>query len=168
MKVWIIVAIVLGGLGVWLYTGLQQTYGLYGIAKRVSCRSNIGQIAKAALIYTENNDGRLMPSEKWMDTLLAAKNGLQEQSLHCPCGPVQDRAEGYGYAYNSDLSGKKVASFALPEHTPLFFESKKRSRNVADPLSSFSGPFDPAVEGSQRANVAYLSGKTEWIVKEGK
>ena len=157
--------------GVWLYVAMQQSYGPYGVVRRTACMSNLKKIAQATLLYAQDYDDRLMPSGQWMDALAVASGKkparLQsEDLLHCPCLVALKGNLVYCYAYNSDLSNKKLSSFELPEHTALAYESNESRRNASDPLTSFAGHFDPAIRSSARANVAYLSGHVERSVKE--
>lgn len=156
------------GVGAWLVSTAHQTYGPYGDVRRVNCMSNLKTIAKGMLLYAEDNDGRLVPKDEWMDRLLASGKGYlpNESILCCPCFPTHDTQSRYGYAYNSELSGRRMAAYELPEHTPLVFESSNWDRNVSDPLTSFPGPYRPEEAPSARANIAYLSGHVERSVKE--
>lgn len=165
------------GVGLWFYKAFQDDYGPYGNLRRMACKGNLNRMAKAAILYSEDYDDRLMPSDRWMDCLVAkSSTGLKyngvEEMFHCPCGPrartdeVTRSGGPYGYAYNSDLAGKRKSEFELPEHTPLIYESKKFGRNAADRVTSFSGPYDPDIPGSQRANIAYLAGFVERSVRD--
>lgn len=164
--------VALGG-GYWLYAAAMQSYGPYGVVRRVACMSNLKKVAQATLVYAQDYDDRLMPSGQWMDALSTSPGSKparleSEDRLRCPCLIALKGNLVYGYAYNSDLSHEKLSSFELPEHTALAYESNESRRNASDPLTSFSGPFDPAIRSSARANVAYLSGHVERSIKEEK
>ncbi len=141
---------------------MKATYGPYGVVRRTQCISNLKSIVQASLLYAEANNDRLMPSLYWTDSLSSHTKNM-ESMFQCPCAPLEHNS--FGYAYNSRLSGARVSDFELPEHTVVAYESSVWRKNTADPLTSFSGPYSPKREGSQRANVAYLGGFVERMVE---
>jgi hypothetical protein len=70
VKVFAVVTIVVTGLGIWLYVAMQQSYGDYGTVRRVQCLSQLKSIARAALLYSDDNNLRLIPSSQWIDRLV--------------------------------------------------------------------------------------------------
>jgi hypothetical protein len=152
---------------------MDATYGNYGSVRRVTCWANLKQTAVAAGLYAADFDDRLMPSDRWMDCLTSTyrtSSGVRKEqpllnfegALRCNCLVGNDRDKSrYGYAYNSRLSSRRLSEIENPDTTPLAYESSNWQRNAADPFTSFTGPFDPAVAESRRANIAYVSGRVE-------
>ncbi len=162
---WVLAGVVVLGLGYWLYDGMRRSYGPYGVVRRTACLSNLKQIGRAALLYAEDSDGRLMPGARWMDVLEPKLNS--PEVLRCPClvGLGQDGPDAWGYALNSLVSGQAVKNYEEPDRTFLAYESKKTERHAADPMTSFSGPFDPERPKTGRANVVFLDGHAQRVGK---
>jgi len=143
---------------------MDHDYGDYGSVRRTECMSNLRQVSRGAELYASDFDDRLMPADRWMDSMkLHIKS---EYILRCPCLPAMKAESNYGYAYNSKLSGVRRSSIKSPDQTPIAYESSNWQRNASDPFTSFTGPFDPAVKESRRANIAYVSGRVERALKK--
>lgn len=173
-----IILSLLSGAGVWLYIGMQNSYGPYGTVTRTACISRLRQIGKATLVYSEDFDGRVMLAPTWMDQITKAYRTSENNRkkpilpsvdvLRCFCLSRMGRSgpDVNGYAFHSGVSGKRIADYKILEHTTLAYESKSTYWNAHDALTSFSGPYDPAIPGSGRANMLFLDGHVQRIEKQ--
>lgn len=120
-----------------------------------ACSENLRQLYSAAMLYADSWDGMLPPADRW---LAAIKEYVpKDEWTRCP-----DVPEGSGYAMNSELSGKSVASVADKAGTPLFYDSAATTPNAHDPVSSLPDP--PRHRGAN--NIVYLDGHTD--TKQGR
>lgn len=83
----------------------------------LTCHSNVGYLARAVLMYMEENDDALPPEPTWYDAL---KPYIEdERVLHCR----KDEESHCSYVYNSMLP-KSAKDIEFPEKTVLFFEGE--------------------------------------------
>jgi prepilin-type processing-associated H-X9-DG protein len=80
-----------------------------------------------------------------------------ENWSHCPAvHPFSLSA--FGYAFNSNLSGKKVTAIANPAATPMLYDSTNLARNASDPVTSLP---EPPRHGAGN-NLGYADGHARW------
>lgn len=123
---------------------------------RISCPSNLKQIAVASLIYAADYNERLPLSDNWLDALSPYTRNRRIE--YCPS--VGSYGQDFsGYAFNSKLSGDPVKDVRSPRTTPLLFESSKLRRNAADSFQSFLIPGRHA--GS--SGIAFVDGHVKFF-----
>src|SRR5207249_447731 len=74
-------------------------------ARQASCLSNLKQIGTAMMMYQQDYDGKLPPASNWMG--LSYPYLKSQMVYRCPSLASANPPSG-GYAFNSNLSGKKV------------------------------------------------------------
>ncbi|UCC22701.1 MAG: hypothetical protein JSW23_01125 [Planctomycetota bacterium] len=85
--------------------------------KVVLCQSNLSQLGRAIIAYSESNDGYLPIANEWCDLLMQDNNGLFEDIFKCP-----HAEEGRSnYAFNDRLSGLRLKD--VPSDVVLLFEA---------------------------------------------
>jgi prepilin-type processing-associated H-X9-DG protein len=117
--------------------------GGHGIesARGTACLSNVKSLAMGLLMYEADHD-RLPHRDAWMDSLqphLTKRTPDPGYLEMCPA-VKRDKMQGYGYAFNSLLSQKKVSAIAAPEEVPIVYDSINYSRNASDPVNSLPHP----------------------------
>ena len=120
------------------------------------CMSNLKQIGVSMAIYSGSNDDRLPIANTWVDDM--TKIGGRPRQLHCPSvGGL--RSPDYGYAFNKDLSGKKVHQ--LEASRELIFDSTLLSKNAAGGLDTLPIP-GRHIKGSKPMNhILHIDGSVE-------
>ena len=104
-----------------------------GALPRITCRSNLRQIAQAIQMYADDYDRKLPPAAKWCDS---AYPYLKTNSVFaCPI-----RSGSYGYAFNALLDRRSLNTITCPATTPAAFDTSLDKRNAADSLRSFVTP----------------------------
>ena len=76
------------------------------------------QICTAMMIYCEENDGRLPPTDNWPAALIEYIG--DEKILESPFAPDAGRA----WAMNAQLSGRKINDIKQPHRVVLIFEAR--------------------------------------------
>jgi prepilin-type processing-associated H-X9-DG protein len=136
---------------VWFQVGLFTSEET---ERRVECSSNEKQMGLGLLQYSDDYDQTLPNSSTWMDTI----HPYTRVDFACPDvrwpGPA-----GYGYAFNSRLSGKKIDSTTSQADTPIIYDSTDLHRNATDPLTSPPSP--PRHDGGN--NFLILDGHVRWF-----
>lgn len=87
-------------------------------AMSVMSQNNLKQLSVAAIIYSEDNDGELPPSESWPEALRPYYQS--EKLLQSPFNPEAGRA----YAMNANLDGLNMREMEQPSMVVLFFECR--------------------------------------------
>jgi prepilin-type processing-associated H-X9-DG protein len=122
-------------------------------ARAQLCVSNVRVLATANAMYSSDYDGRLPRADQWMD---ADGPYAHKDAMHCP-SVWQHRDQVYGYAFNSSLSTKAVATITEPDKVQMFYDSTNLARNANDILSSL--PLPPRHLGANV--VGFLDGHVE-------
>lgn len=124
-------------------------------ARAATCRSNVRQLSTALMIYAQDYDQRFPPAASWQDGI-----AVYHQN------PAVDRCPSHsgspsGYAFNSWMSGRPLASVDAPALQPVLFESSAGTRNAADALKTF----DPRHRaGAQKVgSVGYVDGHVQAV-----
>jgi prepilin-type processing-associated H-X9-DG protein len=123
-------------------------------SRRVSCQSNLKQIALGIAQYTQDYDEKLPPAKPWIDVLQPYLKS--EQLFRCPA--VTD-TRGYGYAYNSKLSQKPLAGFSASWRTVSIYETSDLKRNA------YGLGENLAFRHQGGANYAFVDGHVKWFDK---
>lgn len=93
----------------------------------IACMSRMKQLSTGLMIYLSDNDDVLPPAAKWNDRIMPYLKNVDLFS----CPPVKREGKVGGYALNSELSGKKVTSFAEPAKVQLFMETARLGLGVS-------------------------------------
>jgi len=98
------------------------------------CRSNLKRLCLAFIMWAVDHNGALPAAEKWSGDLkfYLGSPGI----LKCPAAPELE----CGYAYNTQVAGKKLDDIENPAATILMFESTTGKLNAADALKSIPKP----------------------------
>lgn len=113
----------------------------------VTSQTRLEKVAKAVLAYAADNDG-ILPGKNWMDATECYTNDPEAYRSPAVGG------DGFGFAFNSSLVGKKLS--AIPDHssTVMLFDSTVIERNAVADVSTMP---KPGRYGSQNT-VAFLDG----------
>ncbi len=164
---WLLRALSCGGCAVAALWGFGLLVGsmmgpLRTLGQTAACGSNLLRVTRAFQMYADDYEDKYPLGASWMD---ATKPYLDRPDrLHCP-SVSQGSDSRFGYAMNSDVSGKTRGKIADLEKTPLVFDSTNISANSADAFKSLPRPGrhrsraakgEPIRSGN---NVGYASGK---------
>ena len=112
-----------------------------GIVKKVyraedaECARHLKELALGVVRYAQDHDRRLPDADKWADEILPYVH--DEQLFHDP----QDAEDHkWSYAFNRELSGKRLSAFGSPATTVLLFDSTSGERNASDTGQSLPHP----------------------------
>jgi prepilin-type processing-associated H-X9-DG protein len=111
--------------------------------------SNLKQLVVAVSMYAEDHDGRLPAADAWSKSV---KRYLQKAGPSAPFVCPARAPQAASYAYNSRLSGLKLAQIQAPRDAPVVFESSLDYTNAFDQLQSFVAPHNGT------GNVAFADG----------
>jgi prepilin-type processing-associated H-X9-DG protein len=117
------------------------------------CVANLKSQGQAMLIYSTDFNDELPRAHEWMDFLLPYTRS--ESIFHCPSVP----RKGYGYAYNSALTGRKASKIQNPAYIPLVFDSVEKQRSAVTTTRTL--PHAPRHEG--RNNLAFADGSVRQL-----
>lgn len=121
------------------------------------CLSNLRRIARAAILYSEDNGGRL-PGQEWNRAL--AKYEPDEVSFACPHQRRIDPRSS-GYALNKTLAGATLDAIQDQDKTVLFFDSRPVfPGTITDPSDV---PRPGRHRNGKRNGVAYANGRVEAV-----
>lgn len=123
-------------------------------ARRVSCQSNLKQIALGLMMYTQDYDEKLPPAKGWIDLL----KPYMKTDYVFKCPEVTD-PKGYGYAYNSKLSQKSIAILDNVAYTTAIYETSVLKRNA------YGMGENLAFRHEGGANYAFADGHVKWYEK---
>lgn len=127
------------------------------IAKKTACLSNIKQLAVAAEIYRQSNDGRF-PAPTWNPQITS----LVERHEFLSCPNVHLREGVHGYAMHLPLVGARYAKLPKPETTVLFFETDALGEGVVASLEARNCDR----HRGKGSNVAYADTHAKFIPKD--
>lgn len=120
-------------------------------ARAISCLSNIKQQGLGLMMYAQDYDEKLPPKDaKWMDVLVPYTK--EEKVFHCPSLKSPD---DFGYAFSSEIMGKKLEKIKEPAQTVAIFESTDTSRNAKDG--------EPAYRHRNTTNRAFVDGHAKSV-----
>lgn len=114
---------------------------------------NIHTLATAMAAYTNDHDDVYPPTNRWMDAL--APYVPDQNAFISPA--IANRADEYGYAFNSILAGINTHEVMNPDTTVMLFDSTFLQRNAT--ATTFSLPDPPRYDVSN--TIAYASGRIQ-------
>ena len=124
-------------------------------ARQAMCLSNVKQLSTAMLLYAQDYDDQLPRGGRWMDDISPYARG--ERLFHCETAQAGSPS-AYGYAFNSNLSRKKMKQVTTPATTRLLYDSSNLKQNATDPVTSLANP--PRHNGGN--NIGYVDGHAKW------
>jgi prepilin-type processing-associated H-X9-DG protein len=124
-------------------------------ARMAKCLSNVKQMGLALSMYIQDYDEQFPPGSRWMDATFPYVK--REDVYRCP-SVAGANATAPGYAFNSQVSLKKLERISNPATVRAIFESTKFSRNATDPLTSLPSPG----RHSRGNNFGYADGHAKW------
>lgn len=125
-------------------------------AHKAACLSNVKNISLGLQMYMADNNDRLPAAADWCGDL---EDYVRDYDVfYCPVAPDLDCA----YAYNSDLSGADLVSFADPTSTVAFFESDL-GWNASGLPQDILAPEPRHLDGD---NYGYLDGHAQWVPRD--
>ncbi|MEA2554595.1 MAG: hypothetical protein QOJ65_2771 [Fimbriimonadaceae bacterium] len=146
-----IVLIVLGICAVCCILGVVGVVGIgaWGMKKAgnfIACSAGIAEIQLAMKEYEKDHGGKLPPAKTWQDDIRPYFAKIAEDHKKSPAkfigtldpnGMWGCRDEVgtamTGFAFNSELGGKKVSEIPNPSSTVLLFEVEKPALNLNEP-----------------------------------
>lgn len=145
---------VLWWVSMWVYAGSakEQESRLAGV-----CRSNLCALARAALLYTDDNDGAFPVSAGWADALTPYLDKEAESQWLCP----QAGWKRTGYAWNAACSGIDSRQLTEPGELVLLFESNAGWNAAGGPELL---PAEPRHYGGDI--YAFADGRAIWVVRK--
>lgn len=127
--------------------------GVYFTAKRliprISCSTNLAQLAKAIHLYTDENDGKYPTAEKWCDLLIEETNVVSQHMLRCK-GATDEGPSHYAINPNAEPNS--------PPDMVLLFEAKGG-------WNQFGGPEILTAENhkGKGCNILFNNGSVKFI-----
>ena len=139
------------------------------------CLTNVKQIAMGMQMYSQDYDERYPLAAGWMDRVVPySGNGGVKDKLTLQCPTVQAVHPGdYGYAYNSDLSGKLQSKVVAAALTQMVYDSTHMERSASDRVASLPSPARHRTRAMRRnggrANImGYADGHAKAVSDKGK
>lgn len=126
-------------------------------ARKTMCLSNLKQMATSALIYIEDNGGRL-PHKEWVDPI----NSYAKAAELFTCSIMVRDKKQWGYAMNSKVMGTVVAKASDPTKTTLVFEVDALAKDVVANTAARSLDRHP-VGNSTGSNESRLDSSAKFI-----
>ena len=119
------------------------------------CQKRLKQLSLGFAQYMQDYDELSPPDQKWADAIKPYVRG--EDVFHCPAAN-----NNYGYAMNSLMSRKNVASVNESAWVVLVYESQQQRRN-------YSGVGkDIAYRHKNGTNIAFVDGHVKWFPRNAK
>jgi prepilin-type processing-associated H-X9-DG protein len=87
-------------------------------ARDTACSSNLRQLARGMLLYADDHDGRLPPTDRWVDVSPVFDKYRRPENMGCPFY----WRNGFGYAMSARMSGVLAAGAADPANAPIVFD----------------------------------------------
>lgn len=173
-------AMILSGCGVLLFLGfIVLGVGLSrllasgkGALQTEFCVRNLQSAQRSLALYSQDYDQTLPRSAVWMETVSPYLKGGVE--LKCPVVRAGNRA-GFGYAFNSKLSGVTAAKIDAAATTALVYDSTNVQQNAADAFTSLPVPPRHVRQGDNAAPntpkignlVVYADGHMAMVGQDG-
>jgi hypothetical protein len=89
-------------------------------AQNIQCMNHVKQLNLAAIMYANDQKGRLPDADRWCELVQTYLGGGANQVFLCPAGNQSDRCH---YAFNAKLSGVELNYVKNPAQTVLFVEA---------------------------------------------
>jgi prepilin-type processing-associated H-X9-DG protein len=89
-------------------------------AQTIQCMNNVKQLALSAMMYANDQKGRLPDADRWCEHVQTYLGSGATSVLRCPAGNQSDRCN---YAFNAKLSSVELNQVKNPAQTVLFVDS---------------------------------------------
>lgn len=176
----VLVCILVPCIGFVVLGGVMWNFGKNTVFPVVTCAIGFELVRDGIKEYAKEHDGKLPNAETWQDDVRPYyKASLKKDTAEfgpfepmSPEGAWGCKVEGdqyTGMAFNSDLSGKKLAEIEDKERTVLIFEIEKATTNAHEPYKARPRTTSPKMMGEHRGWVEVpVEGELEGIeVKSG-
>jgi prepilin-type processing-associated H-X9-DG protein len=120
-------------------------------SQRISCQSNLKQLATGFSMYQQDYDGRFPPCAVWSGILQPYTK--DEALLRCPKDPKR-----WSYALNSNLDRALMSDIRNPERVALLFDSALHTPSACGLAKD--ADFNRHNGG---ANWAFVDGHVRWL-----
>lgn len=179
-KIWIWILL---GVGLCCFLPFLGLVGVgfwgFNVAKGIAgCGFSIDAVSKGMLQYAREHDGKLPNAATWQ-TDIAPMVDQQMAAIKKKSGPfkvIEANGEwgcfendvlASGFAFNSDLSGKKLTDIK-DSKTVMIFEVSKPGRNQTMPYKPLDLNASPKILGNPRGwYTSDITGRSELIGKNG-
>ncbi len=104
---------------------------LRSVERGLMCHGNMGQVVTGLRMYAQDYDERVPPVHSWMNRTLPYCG--VETVFHCPEVWAHD-PDGYGYALEASMAGKRLDRVPAGNLTPFVFDSNLTSKNAVAPF----------------------------------
>jgi len=128
----------------------------------VACSAGATELGRAVLEYADDHDGKLPDAKKWQDEVkpyfarMAADQQRRVKFIgtldpNGVWGCKDESGPGMtGFAFNSELSGKKLTDISNKDETIMIFEVPTAAMNANQPYVEQSQADSPKIMGSPR------------------
>lgn len=147
--------LLLVGGGFWVYNVAKTN-----VMPMAGCAIGFEELRDSILAYADDNDGKLPNAATWQDDVRSyfakeSKGNKQDKGpfeTFQPDGDWGCKHEGgmTGIAFNSELSGKKVADIKDPEDTIVIYEVPAAKRNASGVYKEQAKSSSPKIFGERR------------------
>jgi hypothetical protein len=114
----------------------------------LACLSNMKRLTVASLMYSQDNNDRLPPAERWADAIKPLMK--QDEIFRCP--PSQTDRE-FGIAFVTPMGTAAVSAIPSPDREVLLYDSADWARNAHG--------LGRRRDRARHDNVAYVSGRVK-------
>lgn len=136
------------------------------------CVDNLRTMHEGFGLYQADYDEYYPKASNWMDATASYVN--QKTDFKCPIVRVA-HPSGFGYAFNSKLSGTQKSKVSTPEATEAVYDSSNLERNASDTLTSLPTPPRHALQRTRatrnapaRGNIRlYADGHIAYVGPDG-
>jgi len=122
--------------------------------------ANTKEIALGVTMYSIDNNDFAPLSETWLNSVEPYMKGRARD--YCPTARNEDK-QGFGYAFNKDLVGKKINKIDEAEKMPLVFDSTLMAKNAVSGLETLPSPGRHRRQEGRGNNVAYLDASAKFV-----
>lgn len=167
----LIIAIVLGSLALCCILMIAGA-GIFGVnffntklKPMAECMMAFSDIQDAVILYTEDHKGTLPDAEKWQDEVgpyldkairrTGKDRGPFKSVKADELWGCSDGERKTGIAFNSTISGKKLADIPSKEGTAMIFEIESASRNAHEVYHTRPDNTSPTMMGEHRGWIMF-------------
>jgi hypothetical protein len=155
-------AVVAGVCVLWLIFFPPVSFGHFKeVSGSTHCLSNIKQIGTAALIYANNNDGKL-PHNQWVDPV----NRYAKNMEIFTCSWMVRDQKKWGFAMNLAVMGKETHLFPEPSRTVMFFEIDAFAKDIVANLAARARARHPHGDNRFGSTVSFVDSSARLIFSD--
>jgi hypothetical protein len=146
----------LGGVGIW---GVKKMQGA------MTCAATFQAAGRSVIAYEADHDGKLPDGKKWQDEIEKYYDKeVQTPQYQAPFKPPatteefscsDENNQVTGFAFNSDVSGKKASDIKDQLHTVVIYELAKTGKNISQPYKSADSSQSPKIMTIHRGWFVY-------------